>query len=150
MRLQDILLYEDDDVIVVEKPVNMPSQPDKTKDEDLFSFLQRELSSGQNSRYLGIVHRLDRPVGGVMVFAKNRRSAEKLSSQMKSRECEKFYLAVVYGEVFPRGGTLEDYLFKNEHRNYSSVVDPSHPGAKKASLSYRVLDFHKEKKSLPS
>jgi len=146
VEIADILIYQDNDILVVEKPVNMPSQPDKTGDEALSSFLEKNLFSSGKKAYIGIVHRLDRPVGGIMVFAKNRRAAEKLSSQMKTRQCEKYYLAVVYGEISPPTGTFEDYLLKDPHRNVSRVVEPSHPEAKKASLSYRVLAFHPEKK----
>ncbi|MCX7882323.1 MAG: RluA family pseudouridine synthase [Brevinematales bacterium] len=145
MTCDDILVYEDDDLVVVEKPVNMPSQPDKTGDEALSTFLETYLSSRGKKAYIGVVHRLDRPVGGLMVFAKNRKAAEKLSTQMKTRECEKYYLAVVYGEVFPPSGTLEDFLTKDPHRNLSRVVSSSHPLAKKATLSYRVLAYHQEK-----
>jgi len=146
MDLADILLYQDEDIIVVEKPINMPSQPDKTGDEALSQFLETHLSGGGRKTYIGVVHRLDRPVGGVMVFARNRRAAEILSRQMKTRECEKYYLAVVYGEVSPPSGTIEDYLAKDPHRNLSRVVPPTHPEAKKAILSYRVIGYHEEKK----
>ncbi|MFN3660924.1 MAG: pseudouridine synthase, partial [Brevinematales bacterium] len=113
MELSEILIYQDSDILVVEKPVNMPSQPDKTGDESLLCFLEKSFSSSEKKVYIGIVHRLDRPVGGVMVFAKNRRAAEKLSTQMKTRQCEKYYLAVIYGEISPSTGTFEDYLFKD-------------------------------------
>ncbi|URA09253.1 RluA family pseudouridine synthase [Thermospira aquatica] len=144
MEISDILIYQDNDIIVVEKPVNMPTQPDKTGDEALSTFLERNLVPGKEV-YVGVVHRLDRPVGGVMVFARSRLAAEKLSTQMKTRECEKYYLAVVYGKVNPPTGTLVDYLWKDGHRNVSQVVAAHHPDAKKASLAYRVVGFHEEK-----
>lgn len=118
------VLYEDNHIIVVEKPVNMPVQEDNSQDLDLVTHLKNFLKEKYNkpgNAFVGLVHRLDRPVGGVMVFAKTSKAASRLSSEVQSRNFKKIYKAVVVGDM--RQGFYEDYLLKNRRTN-TSFVDP--------------------------
>ena len=138
------VLYEDNHVIVIEKPVNIPSQADKTGDEDMLSIVKHYLKEKYQKPgevYLGLVHRLDRPVGGVMVFAKTSKAAARLSEQVRTKQFEKQYLVVVDGKMEPEKGVLEDYLLKNERKNISRVVEQEAKNAKLASLDYEVLKY---------
>ena len=95
--------------------------------------------------YLGLVHRLDRPVGGVMVFAKTSKAASRLSDQVRQKAFKKEYLAVVDGKIEDKVGTLEDYLYKDERNNISKVVSENKKNAKFAKLDYEVLKYNKVK-----
>ena len=95
------IIYEDNHIIVVEKKPNIPSQSDKTEDEDMITIIKNYLKEKYNKPgnvYLGLIHRLDRPVGGVMVFAKTSKAASRLSEQVRNKELKKKYLAVVDGK----------------------------------------------------
>ena len=120
------VIYEDNHIIVVEKPVNVPSQQDKTNDIDMLTIIKQYLKEKYNKPgnvYLGLIHRLDRPVGGVMVFAKTSKAAARLSEQVRNKEFKKKYLAIVDGKMENGSGVLEDYLLKNERNNTSKVVE---------------------------
>ena len=96
------VIFEDNHIIVVEKPVNIPSQGDKTGDIDMISIIKDYLKEKYNKPgnvYLGLVHRLDRPVGGIMIFAKTSKAAGRLSEQVRDKVFRKKYLAVVDGKV---------------------------------------------------
>lgn len=137
------ILYEDNHLLVVEKPVNIPVQKDSTNDIDLLTALKDDIKVRYNKPgnvYLGLVHRLDRPVGGAMVFAKTSKAASRLSDQVRTRGLNKTYYAVVHGEVKEKRGRLEDYLLKDEKTNMVSVVSPDVEGAKQAVLDYEVID----------
>ncbi len=141
------VLYEDNHVIVVEKIVNVPSQADKTGDVDMLSIIKDYLKEKYNKPgnvYLGLVHRLDRPVGGVMVFAKTSKAAARLSEQVRVKEFEKKYLVIVNGNIEPKNGEFEDYLLKNEKKNMSRVVSEGTKNAKYANLEYNVLKYNEE------
>ena len=138
------VLYEDNHVIVVEKLVNIPSQADKTGDVDMLSIVKHYLKEKYQKTgevYLGLIHRLDRPVGGVMVFAKTSKAAARLSEQVRTKQFEKQYLVVVDGKMQQEKGILEDYLLKNERNNISKVVKEGTKNAKLASLDYEVLKY---------
>lgn len=144
MRLN--ILFEDKDILVCEKPAGVPSQSDKTMDEDMVSLLKNYLYETYQvtNPYLGLVHRLDRPVGGIMVFAKNKQAAAELSKQIQQSEVNKRYLAIVT-EGLPveeqrESIRLEDYLVKDGRTNLSRVVQKTVKDAKKALLEYRVLE----------
>lgn len=135
------IIYEDNHLLVVEKPVNMPVCEDESRDLDLLSVLKnyiKEKYHKPGNVYLGLVHRLDRPVGGVMVFAKTSKAASRLSKQVAEHELKKTYLAVVCGKV-PESDIFFDYLIKDKKRNISYVTDKVH--GKEARLSYRRLDY---------
>ena len=141
------ILYEDNHIIVVEKPPNVPSQADKTTDEDMLTIIKRYIKEKYNKPgnvYLGLVHRLDRPVGGVMVFAKTSKAASRLSEQVRNKTFKKEYLAIVDGKLDVKSGILEDYLVKNEKNNLSKVTNKETKNAKYAKLDYEVLKYNKE------
>lgn len=141
------IIYEDNHIIVVEKPVNIPSQGDKTGDIDILTLIKQYLKEKYNKPgevYLGLVHRLDRPVGGVMVFAKTSKAAARLSEQVRVKDFRKKYLVVVNGKMEEQKGILEDYLLKNEKANMSKVVKEGTKNSKLASLEYEVLKYNRE------
>lgn len=135
------ILYEDNHLLVVEKPVNIPVMEDESQDKDLLTILKEDLKIRYNKPgnvYLGLVHRLDRPVGGVMVFAKTSKAASRLMKQMQTHQFEKVYQAVVCG--YPKQqDTLSDYLLKNHKTNTVTVSSPKNREAKYAELSYQCL-----------
>ena len=138
------VLYEDNHIIVVEKPPNIPSQGDKTNDENMLDIIKGYIKEKYNKPgnvYVGLVHRLDRPVGGVMVFAKTSKDASRLSEQVRNKIFKKEYLAIVDGKLENKSGTLEDYLLKNEKNNMSKVVPENTKNAKYAKLDYEVLKY---------
>ena len=131
------ILYEDNHLLVVEKPVGMLVQEDNTKDKDLLSTLKwylKEKYKKPGNVYLGLVHRLDRVVGGVMVFAKTSKAAARLSKQVANHDLKKTYHAVVCG-VLKGSGHLENYLLKNEKTNTSFVCK----NGKLSILDYEVI-----------
>ncbi len=142
------VIYEDNHIIVVKKQPNIPSQEDKTKDIDMLTLIKNYIKEKENKPgnvYLGLVHRLDRPVGGVMVFAKTSKAAARLSNQVREKILKKKYLAVVDGEFENPIGTLEDYLYKDERNNISKVVNKSKKNSKLAKLDYEVLAYNQIK-----
>ena len=142
------VIYEDNHIIVVEKQPNIPSQADKTEDLDMLTIIKDYLKEKYNKPgnvYLGLVHRLDRPVGGVMVFAKTSKAASRLSDQVREKIFKKKYLAVVDGKFEQKQGILEDYLYKDERNNMSKVVNKDKKNAKLAKLDYEVLAYNEVK-----
>lgn len=141
------VIYEDNHIIVVEKPVNIPSQGDKTGDISMLELIKEYLKEKYNKPgnvYLGLIHRLDRPVGGVMVFAKTSKAASRLSEQVREKIFQKTYLVIVNGKMESEKGKLEDYLLKNEKANMSKVVKEGTKNSKFASLEYEVLKYNEE------
>ena len=142
------VIYEDNHIIVVEKTPNIPSQSDKTGDMDMLTLVKEYIKEKYNKPgnvYLGLVHRLDRPVGGVMVFAKTSKAASRLSNQVREKVFKKEYLAVVDGKIENTKGTLIDYLYKDERNNMSKVVHKEKKNAKEAKLDYEVLKYNEVK-----
>lgn len=142
------IIYEDNHIIVVEKKPNIPSQADKTNDMDMLTLIKEYIKEKYNKPgnvYLGLVHRLDRPVGGVMVFAKTSKAASRLSNQVREKVFKKKYLAVVDGKFDKKTGSLEDYLYKDERNNMSKVVNKDKKNAKLAKLDYEVLTYNEVK-----
>ena len=136
------ILYEDNHVIVAVKPQNMPSVPDELGDADMHTVLKEYIKQKENKpgdAFLGVVHRLDRPTGGVMMFAKTSKAAERLTRAVKEREVEKKYLAVINGRLKSDRGTLVNWLRKNPSTNVVSVVTSLTEGAKEARLDYEQL-----------
>ena len=141
------VIYEDNHIIVVEKPVNIPSQGDKTGDIDMLTIIKEYLKEKYNKPgnvYLGLIHRLDRPVGGVMVFAKTSKSAARLSEQVRDKVFKKKYLVIANGKFDNQTGILSDYLLKNERKNISRVVPEGTKNSKFAELDYEVLKYDEE------
>lgn len=141
-RVMINIIYEDNHLLVVEKPANLLVQADHTGDEDLLSMLKEDIKKRYQKPgnvYLGLVHRLDRPVGGVMVFAKTSKAASRLSEQVRNHQMRKKYYAIVKGVFKEQEGILIDYLKKDEKLN-KVLVDNS---GKKAVLNYKVIDSNK-------
>ena len=142
------VIYEDNHIIVVEKKPNIPSQADKTEDLDMLSIVKsyiKEKYQKPGNVYLGLVHRLDRPVGGIMIFAKTSKAASRLSNEVREKTFKKKYLAVVDGKLDEKEGILEDYLYKDERNNISKVVKKEKKNSKYAKLEYKVLKYNKIK-----
>ena len=132
------ILYEDNHLLVVEKPVNILVQADNTGDKDLLTLLKEDLKKRYNKPgnvYLGLVHRLDRPVGGIMVFAKTSKCASRLSEQVRKNQFKKVYHAVVCGDI-TESGELVDKLYKDEKTNMVTVDDRG----KLSKLRYEKID----------
>ena len=141
------VIFEDNHIIVVEKPVNIPSQQDKTGDIDMLTIIKEYIKEKYNKPgnvYLGLIHRLDRPVGGVMVFAKTSKAAARLSEQVRNNELKKTYLAIVDGKLEEKCGILENYLIKTERTNTSKIVEEGTKNSKYAKLEYEVLKYNEE------
>ena len=141
------VLFEDNHIIVVEKLVNIPSQGDKTGDIDMLTIVKEYIKEKYNKPgnvYLGLVHRLDRPVGGVMVFAKTSKAAGRLSQQVREKIFQKEYLVIADGKFEKRSGIMEDYLLKDEKNNQSKVVKEGTKNSKYAKLEYEVLKYDEE------
>jgi len=141
------ILFEDNHLLIVEKPINMPVCLDESQDEDLLTALKQYLKEKYNKPgnvYLGLVHRLDRPVGGVMVFAKTSKAASRLAKSMNDNKFQKCYLATVLGQTKVKDH-LQDYLLKDSKTNIVSISDKQH--GKLCILDYETLD-HQENYSL--
>ena len=137
------ILFEDNQIIVVNKPQNIPSQDDSSGDKSMVSLIKDYIKEKYNKPgnvYIGSVHRLDRPTGGVMVYAKTSKAASRLSEQFASEVVHKTYFAVVVGSPREKKGKLVHYLKKDEVNNMVVVVPALSENAKKAELLYEVLE----------
>jgi 23S rRNA pseudouridine1911/1915/1917 synthase len=140
------ILFEDNHLLVVEKPINVPVQADDSHDEDLLTMLKKYVKDKYNKPgnvYVGLVHRLDRPVGGVMVFAKTSKAASRLSEQVRTHKFIKEYLVVIDALVSKEKDTLVDKLYKDEKTNMVTIDERG----KEAILEYELLS-KKDNKSL--
>lgn len=136
------VLYEDNHIIVVEKPVGMLVQADKTGDPCLMDEVKKYLKEKYKKPgnvFLGLVHRLDRPVGGVVLFAKTSKGASRLSAQFRERGVEKFYYAIVVGKPKEQSGKIISFLKKDEKKNTVEVVRRETSGAKQAELFWETV-----------
>lgn len=134
------IVYEDNHLLVVEKPINIPVQADSSKDIDLLTMLKQYLKEKYRKPgnvYLGLVHRLDRPVGGIMVFAKTSKAASRLSEQIRNKSFQKIYYAVLEGKAL-KHDKLVDNLLKDSKNNIVKVDDKG----KRAVLTYELLDYN--------
>ena len=133
------IIYEDNHLLVVEKPVNVPVQEDDSHDLDFLTMLKDYIKKRDNKPgnvYLGLVHRLDRPVGGIMVFAKTSKCASRLSEQIRTRTLKKTYYAIVEGKL-EKEDTFKDYLLKDTKTNIVKVDK----NGKEAILDYELIDY---------
>ena len=140
-------LYEDEELLVIKKDAGTPVQAGKMRIMDLEGIIKRELymrNPKGGEPYLGIVHRLDQPVEGVMVFAKTPEAAAALSKQVTDGTMKKHYLALVCGKPSQKEGTLVDYLLKDGRTNTSKVVPKGTKDAKRSELNYKVLKEDEE------
>ena len=151
------ILYEDNHIIVVIKPDGLESQSGKSFAPDMVSEIRKHLASHPQDihkltketstaskypqpPYVGVIHRLDRPVSGIMVYAKNPKAAASLSTSLQQGKIEKWYQAVICGKPVDNNGTYVDYLKQDKKNNCSRIVDKSDPESKRAELEYKVLD----------
>ncbi len=133
------IIYEDNHLLVVEKPINIPVQEDDSGDLDFLTMLKEFIKKRDNKPgnvYLGLIHRLDRPVGGIMVFAKTSKCASRLSEEVRNRTFKKTYYAIVEGKL-EKKGTFKDYLLKDTKTN---IVKVDKKG-KEAILNYELVDY---------
>ena len=149
-NIENMILYEDKEIIVCHKAAGIAVQSARIGMPDMESTLKNYLVAKNPGKmpYLGVVHRLDQPVEGVLVFAKNKKAAAGLTSQITSGSVTKEYLAVTAQKVEKVQGHLEDYLKKNGKTNTSAVVTPETDGAKKAVLDYEVLNEVSDERTL--
>ena len=134
------ILYEDSQIIVCYKPAGIPTQTAKLGTPDMVSLLKNHLKGG----YVAVIHRLDQPVEGVLVFAKTPAAAKELNKQLQSDDFGKYYKAVLWGIPKEEKATLEDYLVKDGKTNTSRVGESTEKDAKKAVLSYEVIGTGKD------
>lgn len=136
------ILYEDEELLVVRKDAGIPVQAGKLRIMDLQGLIKKELyrrNRQGGEPYLGIVHRLDQPVEGILVFAKTPEAAAILSREVTDGRMKKHYLACVCGKLPKKSGTLVDYLIRDGRTNTSSVGKTGDRDAKRSELMYRVL-----------
>ncbi len=138
------VLYEDKEIIVVVKPAGVESQAAKKFAPDMISEIRKhmvinKLCTPGKEPYVAVIHRLDKPVSGVMVYAKTKKAAAALSEQVQNRKMDKYYEAVVCGKPVNNVDNYVDYLKKSVDGNYSQVVDKGDKEAKRAELSFEVL-----------
>lgn len=137
------ILFEDNHIIVAEKPFGLLSQSDITGDPDILTELKKYIKQKYDKPgnvFVGLVHRLDKNVGGVMVFAKTSKAAARLSKQIQSHKFQKTYLAVVKGAIKEKEKTLKHYLVKSEEQRRSIAFDDEVNNSKYAELSFKVMD----------
>ncbi len=136
------VLYEDNHLIIVNKKPSEIVQGDKTGDLPLAELIKEYIGHKYQKPgkvFLGVVHRIDRPTSGVVIFSRTSKALARLNQMLKDRSLKKKYLAVVKNPPNPTEGQLSHYLLKNEKQNKSYVVDQNKPGAKKAELLYKTL-----------
>lgn len=130
------IVFEDSHLLIIDKPHDVLSQEDHTGDPDVLSLCKQYLSrSTKSNPYLGLLHRLDRPVGGLMMLAKTPQAASKISQQMRDRLVQKTYHSVVHGEP-PTNGVLTHHLYKNKQTNIVEAVATNNRDGKRAMLSF--------------
>lgn len=139
------ILYEDNHCLAVAKPAGVPSTHFQGREETLDRAIKAYLKDKHHKPgnvFLGVVHRLDKPVSGVLLFARTSKAAARIAQQFRESTVEKIYWAVVEGEVGRSAGTLEDWLRKDEERRRVDVVEPRTKGARQALLHYQVRGTH--------
>lgn len=141
--MKPVIVYEDRDIIVCEKEAGVPVQSAGIGTKDMVSILKNYRSESEYIKgepYIGVIHRLDQPVQGLLVFAKTKEAAAALSAQAAGDAMQKKYLAVACGDAMGAEGELHDYLLKDGRTNSSRVVKKETKGAKEARLVYRILN----------
>lgn len=133
------ILYEDDTMIVCNKPSGVLAQSGKSFDVDMVSALRNYRKKKGEDTFIGVINRLDRQVSGIMVFAKTKETAAKLNKLMQANTFDKQYYAVICGKPVEQKGTFVDYLLKDERSNTSEVVVKDCKDAKRAELEYEVI-----------
>jgi len=141
INFSDLIIYEDEYFVVVNKPCGIPTQPDKTGDLSLEeianTYYKKELADIEYT--VGLIHRLDRPVGGLLILSKNRRALVKFNDMLQKSEIKKTYRAICNGESVYSEGKYTDYLKKLKTTSMSKIVSGSSSGSKKAELIYKCI-----------
>ena len=143
MKIEPKIVYEDNHIIVVIKPHNISVQADDSQDPDMLTIIKdfiKERDDKPGNVFLGLVHRLDRPTGGVMVFAKTSKAASRLSKQLKDKQLKKKYLCVVNGRPQLLKDRITTYLKKDEKTNTVKIAPKLEEGAKEAVLEYELIE----------
>ena len=136
------ILYEDNHILIINKNVGQLVQGDKTGDKSLLELLKsfmKERDQKPGNVFLGLVHRIDRPTSGLVIYAKTSKALSRLTQMIKNREIKKIYWAIVPKEIIPQSQTLTHYLKKNEKNNKAIVYNGETNGAKKAILNYQII-----------
>lgn len=133
------IIYEDDDIIVVNKPAGIESQAGRGFDMDMLSYLRNYNLSKKEGTYVGLIHRLDKPVSGIMVFSKNENATNGLNRQFQEHSIVKKYSTIVCGNVVDKCGQLEDYIIKDGKNKIAIISNIKNKLAKKASLKYELI-----------
>ena len=135
------ILYEDKDQIAIYKPAGVATQTARLGEKDLVSEVKNHIAKegGKVNPFVGVINRLDQPVEGIVLFAKNQKAAAALSKQMQDGSMQKYYLAAVFGHMEKENDILTDYLEKDARTNSSRVVSATSKDAKKAMLEYNVI-----------
>ena len=139
INIEDTILYEDKCILVCQKPAGFPVQSKRMGTLDMECALRNYLARKGQEPYVAVIHRLDQPVQGILVFAKDRQSAAKLSKQMQQGKIEKTYLAYTQGYTDKKQEVLINELEKDGKTNTSKVVLKKTQNSKRAELSYKVL-----------
>ena len=140
------IIYEDNHIIVADKPIGVLSQEDSSEDNDMLTLLKayiKEKYQKPGEVFLGLVHRLDTVTSGVMVFARTSKAASRLSDSIRKDEFDKIYLCVVEGELEQKSGRYQDYLIKDSAKNIVSITKDKNKG-KLAILEYEVISYHSD------
>ncbi len=141
------VLYEDNHVIAVWKEARIPVQGDESRDVSLMDMVKeylKEKYQKPGAVFLGLIHRLDRPVAGIVIFGKTSKGASRLSEQFRMHTVKKIYHALLEGKLEKQKGTLVNYLLKDTERNFVKVYDHPRGEAKEAELSYKVVEIRGE------
>lgn len=142
------VIFEDDEILVCNKEAGIPTQSAKVSETDMVSLAKGylfEKNFQKGEPYLGLVHRLDQPVEGILLLAKTPGAARNLSQQIQEGQMKKKYLAITCGHVSQKSGKLENYLLKDGKSNISQVVNGPQKDAKIAQLEYKILEEQGEK-----
>lgn len=141
--MDKMIVYEDNALLIVHKPAGIATQTAKPGQADLVSELKNYRKNKGEDTYIGVIHRLDQPVEGLLVFAKNQSAAKELSRQLQTGVLKKSYLALVYGEIETgAAGELKDFMIKDSRTNMSRVTDKGTNGAKEAELSWKCTETY--------
>lgn len=141
------ILYEDNHLIAVYKPAGVLAQGDETGEESIFDLVKkyiREKYKKQGNVFLGLIHRLDRPVSGIMIFAKTSKGASRLSEQFRNHQVEKTYHAIVFGKMKRKNGIIISHLEKNKDKNKVFTRKTAGTDTKESELSYEVVESNEK------
>ena len=147
MNIDEHILFEDKDILVIDKPSGLQVERDRFGHPSLEEEVQNYLEKYHRNHYLGIVHRIDRPVSGVIILAKTLPILKQLQFQMQEEDWEKMYRGIVTGSMPNEMGKIENYLFKDAKQKTAIIYDEYEPESKKSTLRYAVIE-EKDEKSL--